>query len=150
MPGKNEPDRYSRSLARTRLIRRICKRTPWTLVQWTFRPRDLNSEIYLTSRTVAPANSKNKDGTIRHEADGVFPADDLDREQSLHLTPLTGRETEVSLLTNRWELANEGMGQVVLLIGEAGLGKSRMVRTLKEIVLSEAVDDAAGSETQPA
>ena len=54
------------------------------------------------------------------------------------------------MLTNRWELANEGMGQVVLLIGEAGLGKSRMVRTLKEIVLSEVAEDAADSETQPA
>jgi predicted ATPase len=50
------------------------------------------------------------------------------------LTPLIGRDTEVSLLKDRWEQAQEGMGQVVLLIGEAGLGKSRLVHTIKQIV----------------
>src|SRR5262249_26003427 len=43
------------------------------------------------------------------------------------LTPLTGRDHEVSLLQDRWEQAQEGMGQIVLIIGEAGLGKSRLV-----------------------
>jgi serine/threonine protein kinase/predicted ATPase len=50
------------------------------------------------------------------------------------LTPLTGRDHEISLLKDRWEQAQEGMGQVVLLIGEPGLGKSRLVHTLKEHV----------------
>ena len=82
-----------------------------------------------------PVKSTNKEGAVQAGTEAAAHTDDSDREQGLRLTPLTGRETEVSLLTNRWELANEGMGQVVLLIGEAGLGKSRMVRTLKEIVL---------------
>ena len=43
------------------------------------------------------------------------------------LTSLTGRDTEVSLLRDRWEQAQEGMGQVVLIVGEPGLGKSRLV-----------------------
>jgi len=47
------------------------------------------------------------------------------------LQPLTGRDHEVNLLKDRWEQAQEGMGQVVLLIGEPGLGKSRVVYTLK-------------------
>ena len=51
-------------------------------------------------------------------------------------TPLTGRDTELSLLEDRWEQAQEGMGQVVLVIGEAGLGKSRLVRTLVQSVRS--------------
>ena len=51
-------------------------------------------------------------------------------------TPLTGRDTELSLLEDRWEQAQEGMGQVVLVIGEAGLGKSRLVRTLAQSVRS--------------
>src|SRR6478736_5027411 len=53
------------------------------------------------------------------------------------LTTLTGRDHEVSLLKDRWEQAQEGMGQVVLLVGEAGLGKSRLVYTLKEHVLGQ-------------
>ena len=56
------------------------------------------------------------------------------------LTPLTGRDHEVSLLKQRWEQAQEGMGQVVLLIGEPGLGKSRLVHTLKEHVLGQMVE----------
>ena len=56
------------------------------------------------------------------------------------LTPLTGRDHEVSLLKDRWEQAQEGMGQVVLLIGEPGLGKSRLVYTIKQHVREQAGD----------
>ena len=61
---------------------------------------------------------------------------DTSQERTSHTwqTPLTGRDTELSLLRDRWEQAQEGMGQVVLVIGEAGLGKSRLVRTLAESV----------------
>jgi class 3 adenylate cyclase/tetratricopeptide (TPR) repeat protein len=58
------------------------------------------------------------------------------------LTPLTGRDNEVSLLKDRWEQAEEGMGQIVLLIGEPGLGKSRLVYTLKEHVLGKTAEGA--------
>ena len=44
------------------------------------------------------------------------------------LTPLVGREEEVGLLQRRWAQVQEGHGQVVLLSGEAGIGKSRLVR----------------------
>ncbi|MFO0816994.1 MAG: AAA family ATPase [Pirellulales bacterium] len=49
-----------------------------------------------------------------------------------NLTPLIGRDTELSILKDRWEQAAEGMGQIVLLIGEAGLGKSRLIREIRE------------------
>jgi class 3 adenylate cyclase/predicted ATPase len=57
------------------------------------------------------------------------------------LSPLTGRDHEISLLKGRWEQAQEGMGQVVLLVGEPGLGKSRLVHTLKEHVLGQKVEE---------
>src|SRR5262249_46188643 len=44
------------------------------------------------------------------------------------LTPLIGREHEVGLLQERWERAKQSEGQVVLLSGEAGIGKSRLVQ----------------------
>ena len=50
------------------------------------------------------------------------------------LVPLVGRESEVSLLLDRWNQAKEGEGQVVLLSGEAGVGKSRIVRGFQERV----------------
>jgi len=43
------------------------------------------------------------------------------------LTPFVGREEELRLLLSRWEHARDGEGQLVLVIGEAGIGKSRLV-----------------------
>jgi TOMM system kinase/cyclase fusion protein len=53
------------------------------------------------------------------------------------LTPLVGREEELGLLRRRWEQAKAGEGQVVLLNGEAGIGKSRLMQTLKEQAITE-------------
>jgi class 3 adenylate cyclase len=50
------------------------------------------------------------------------------------LTPLVGRAKEIGMLQERWEQAVEGNGHVVLLSGEAGIGKSRLVWELKEHV----------------
>ena len=48
------------------------------------------------------------------------------------LTPLVGREQEIGLLLDRWQLSREGEGQVVLLSGEPGIGKSRILSVLRE------------------
>jgi class 3 adenylate cyclase len=50
------------------------------------------------------------------------------------LTPLVGRDEEVALLQRRWEQATTGQGQVVLLSGEPGIGKSRLVQGLQDQV----------------
>jgi class 3 adenylate cyclase/predicted ATPase len=53
------------------------------------------------------------------------------------LTNLVGREEELELLLRRWSKAKTGEGQVVLLSGEAGIGKSRLTAALLEAVASE-------------
>ena len=47
------------------------------------------------------------------------------------LTPLVGRKLDIGLLMERWALAQEGEGQVVLLSGEPGIGKSRILSALR-------------------
>jgi class 3 adenylate cyclase len=61
----------------------------------------------------------------------------LDVAQPRGLTPLVGRESEVTLLLEHWEQAKAGHGQVVLLTGDAGIGKSRLVQMLKEHIAQE-------------
>jgi tetratricopeptide (TPR) repeat protein len=61
----------------------------------------------------------------------------LEAVGSMGLTPLVGREQEVALLRERWAQVKDGLGQVVLLSGEAGIGKSRLVQVLKEYVAAE-------------
>lgn len=53
------------------------------------------------------------------------------------LTPLIGRREEIALLLKRWTQARDGESQVILLSGEAGVGKSRIVRSLREQLQDE-------------
>jgi class 3 adenylate cyclase len=62
------------------------------------------------------------------------------RFEALHatgLTALVGREEESELLLRRWSKAKSGEGQVVLLSGEAGIGKSRLTATMLERLATE-------------
>src|SRR5205807_1370719 len=52
-------------------------------------------------------------------------------------TPLVGREQEIGVLLERWAQVKDGLGQVVLLSGEAGIGKSRLVQVLTDQVAAE-------------
>src|SRR5712671_3578027 len=61
----------------------------------------------------------------------------LDVSSPRGLTPLVGREAEVTLLLDRWAQVKDGLGQVVLLSGEAGIGKSRLVQVLKDHLAGE-------------
>ena len=68
------------------------------------------------------------------------PASIESRFEALHatgLTELVGREEELELLLRRWSRAETGEGQVVLLSGEAGIGKSRLTAALLERIATE-------------
>ena len=73
-------------------------------------------------------------GAVRAWA-ALRPASVESRFEALHasgLTELVGREEELELLLRRWSKAKSGEGQVVLLSGEAGIGKSRLTAALME------------------
>jgi class 3 adenylate cyclase len=68
------------------------------------------------------------------------PASVESRFDAMHatgLTELVGREEELELLLRRWSKAKSGEGQVVLLSGEPGIGKSRLTAAMLERVASE-------------
>ena len=48
-----------------------------------------------------------------------------------HLTPLVGRDEEIAMMLRRWERARQGDGQLVLIVGEPGLGKSRLIEEFR-------------------
>ena len=82
---------------------------------------------------------KGKGGSVRAWA-ALRPASVESRFEALHasgLTELVGREEELDLLLRRWSKAKAGEGQVVLLSGEAGIGKSRLTAGLMERVVTE-------------
>ena len=61
----------------------------------------------------------------------------FDATRSSTITELVGRDEEVEILLRRWQRAKEGEGQVVLISGEPGIGKSRLVRALQDGVLND-------------
>ncbi|MEE8551264.1 MAG: AAA family ATPase, partial [Gemmatimonadota bacterium] len=67
----------------------------------------------------------------------IGPSRAQSRFEAFHpppLTPLVGRAEEIALLGRRWQQAAAGEGQVALLSGDPGIGKSRIAEALQEIV----------------
>ena len=66
---------------------------------------------------------------VRHESTARSRREFL---ANVDLSPLVGRKAEMEFLIDRWAQVKEGIGHVVLLSGEAGIGKSRLLEALKE------------------
>lgn len=57
-----------------------------------------------------------------------------------NLPPMVARNAEMQLITDRWQMAEQGLGQCILLVGEAGIGKSRLIHEAKR--RNEIADEA--------
>jgi class 3 adenylate cyclase/predicted ATPase len=88
---------------------------------------------------LGPKDLKGIGGRVRAWA-ALRPASVESRFEALHpsgLTALVGREEELELLLRRWSRTKSGEGQVALLSGEAGIGKSRLTAALLERLAAE-------------
>ena len=88
---------------------------------------------------LGPQELKGISGSIRAWA-ALRPASVEGRFEAMHgnvLTDLVGREEELDLLLRRWSKAKSGTGQVVLVSGEAGIGKSRLTAALLQHLANE-------------
>ena len=61
----------------------------------------------------------------------VLPADETTGEAEVRTAPFVGRESEIGLLRDRWEQTSVGAGHVVIIMAEAGIGKSRILSAFR-------------------
>ena len=85
-----------------------------------------------------PQELKGIDGTMRASV-ALRPSSVESRFEALRIatTPMVGRDEEMTLLVRRWEQAKTGEGQIVLVSGEPGIGKSRLAETMVERLAGE-------------
>jgi predicted ATPase/class 3 adenylate cyclase len=100
----------------------------YRLIEGFFACRHLDALVVKGLSQPLDAYQVRQESAARSRLDAVAPED---------LTTLVGREQEIGLLFERWEQVKEGLGQVVLLGGEAGIGKSRLTQVLKEHVAKD-------------
>src|SRR5258708_10131543 len=102
-------------------------------------PREEKSvnQINFAGRSDRPEQTEGAVANSQTDATAAFEA-----PTPVALTPLIGRDAELSVLKDRWEQSQEGRSQVVLLVGEAGLGKSRLVQTIRRLVQEDAGADS--------
>jgi class 3 adenylate cyclase/predicted ATPase len=94
----------------------------YKLVQRTFACQDLGLQAIKGIAAPVPVyRVLGEHGTAQHASAPPTP-----------LGPLVGREPQTALLLERWESAAQGFGQVVLITGEPGIGKSRLIETVRE------------------
>ena len=99
----------------------VITETTLRLVSGLFVSRDLGVPPLRGVQTPIRVHAVSQASGVRHRL-----------EAATSLTPLVGREQDLGMLLELWELAREGNGATVLLVGEAGVGKSRLLRALRE------------------
>jgi hypothetical protein len=67
----------------------------------------------------------------------VLAASRFDSRAGARLLKMIGRDEELTFMEKRWRTAKSGEGQAALLVGEAGLGKSRLIRAIVDEITKE-------------
>ena len=118
-----------RSSARRRTWRRACRRSPSPTGRDRRRDARLVGDLFecVDLGALAAQGLRRPGAGLAGAAAGRRPRAASRRCTPPALTPLVGREEELALLLRRWAQAKAGEGRVVLLSGEPGIGKSRLI-----------------------
>ena len=125
-PARRCSMRRARFTATSPTSRRGCRRWPSRARSWSRRGCSVRSPGCLWRKSAARTRSKGVPEPtalfrlVRASGGGR-------RSGQRNLTPLVGRDEEIAVLMRRWERARQGEGQLVLIVGEPGLGKSRLI-----------------------
>ncbi|XOV82414.1 MAG: AAA family ATPase [bacterium] len=104
----------------------IMTATTAAVVRGYFDQTDLGAKPYSASQTPIPLFQ------VQHESGARNRVEARER-----LVALSGRNSELEMLQRRWQHATQGSGQVALITGEAGMGKSRLLYELKQHVAKD-------------
>ncbi len=134
-----EARKSAASSARRRIWRHDCRGSPKRTWWSSLRARENFSAISSRLQDLGAKNLKGIAGRCTPgRRCGQVPWKAASRRCTrAGLTALVGREEESELLLRRWSRAKSGEGQVVLLSGEAGIGKSRLTVALLERIAAE-------------
>ena len=93
---------------------------------------------YFTDEDLGPQNLTNIANPVHaYRVIGESGVDQrLDAVGNRGLTPLIGRESELSELLKLWDRAASGQSQVVFIKGEPGIGKSRLVKVVRQSIVN--------------
>jgi TOMM system kinase/cyclase fusion protein len=97
---------------------------------------DLTSGFFTTEKRSVDGGSDRTRPAV-YEVIGEVESYNRFEAFSAQLTPFVGRDTEFSLLHGLWDEAKQGRGQIAVVRGEPGIGKSRLVQTLRDRVIEE-------------
>jgi class 3 adenylate cyclase len=102
------------------------------------RTRELIGHVF-ELQNLGPQNLKGiAVPVVAYAVTGERPAESrFEAYASGRMGPMVGREGELAMLMQRWRMAAAGEGQLVVLVGDAGIGKSRIVRALQDALATE-------------
>ncbi len=129
---QGEAPKIAHWLARQAAPETVClSHTTWKLLRGAFRTEPLGPRSFQGLAGVATFE-------LHHLVGEKHSASRFERAHGQGpLTPLVGRQEELRWMEERWERAREGHGAFLLVRGEAGIGKSRLIQELRERVPPE-------------